>query len=278
MAHLLFPAGKSITKGRRKDEYHVLSTDIVRARIDAVDALTLFHNLIAGADRGDEAPGYMSFDAHVGETGCHLRAGIVEPGHVRVRFPSAIRSLGGIVENSVPVPLYCGFFLVRPASWAGRRNLVSFATFKKPTYLFYVSGAFLVFWGLFGPFDYLPAFALYTVSIINYRNLLGGLVVFAIVFGFKSGAFVSLMTPAIIEVAGGHNSELGVMLSTFFVVVAAASLTSLPIQTATVTERDGGGYDMLGLIAFCGVSMLLGSALLGWTARLAGKRKAGAAS
>ncbi|KAK8086009.1 hypothetical protein PG994_000983 [Apiospora phragmitis] len=226
--------------------------------------------------------------------------------------------------------------LVRPAmpakGLAGRRNLISFATFKKPTYLFYVSGAFLVFWGLFGPFDYLPAFALgnkstegvalYTVSIINassipgrilpnmyadrlgsslksitlcaflagvsvlviwlpisYHNSLGGLIVFAIVFGFTSGAFVSLMTPAIIEVAGGHSSDLGVMLGTFFVVVALASLTGLPIQTATVTEKaDGGGYDMLGLIVFCGVTMLLGSALLGWTARLAGKRKAAAAS
>ncbi|KAK8093319.1 hypothetical protein PG997_000004 [Apiospora hydei] len=87
------------------------------------------------------------------------------------------------------------------------------------------------------------------------------------------------MTPAIIEVAGGHSSDLGVMLGTFFVVVAVASLTGLPIQMATVTERgDGGGYDMLGLIVFCGVSMLLGSALLGWTARFVGKRKAAAAS
>ncbi|KAK8093320.1 hypothetical protein PG997_000005 [Apiospora hydei] len=136
--------------------------------------------------------------------------------------------------------LMIGVLLAIANLLAGRRNLISFATFKKPAYLFYVSGAFLVFWGLFGPFDYLPAFALgnesttgvalYTVSIINaasipgrilpnmyadrlgsslkaislcaflagasvlviwlpisYRNSLGGLIVFAIVFGFTSG-------------------------------------------------------------------------------------------
>ncbi|KAK7949414.1 uncharacterized protein PG986_010300 [Apiospora aurea] len=76
MAHLLFPAGEGITKGRRKDEYHVLCADIVRAGSDAIDALSLFHHLVVGADQGDDAPGYMAFDAHVGETGCHLRAGM----------------------------------------------------------------------------------------------------------------------------------------------------------------------------------------------------------
>lgn len=60
---------------------------------------------------------------------------------------------------------------------AGRRSLISLAAFRKPTYLLFVSGSFLVFWGLFGPFDYLPLFAsrdsltapiaLYTVSIIK---------------------------------------------------------------------------------------------------------------
>jgi predicted MFS family arabinose efflux permease len=66
---------------------------------------------------------------------------------------------------------------VPPKGLAGRRSLISFATFKKPTYLLFVSGSFLFFWGLFGPFDYLPLFsardpstdpiALYTVAILK---------------------------------------------------------------------------------------------------------------
>ena len=64
-----------------------------------------------------------------------------------------------------------------PKGLAGRRSLVSLATFKRPTYLLFVTGSFLFYWGLFGPFNYLPLFAddssmrsvaLYTVSIVKY--------------------------------------------------------------------------------------------------------------
>lgn len=43
--------------------------------------------------------------------------------------------------------------------WAARRSILSVAVFKKPSYLFFVGGSFLFFWGLFGPFNYLPLFA-----------------------------------------------------------------------------------------------------------------------
>lgn len=68
-----------------------------------------------------------------------------------------------------------------PKGLAGRRSLISLSTFKKPTYLLYASGSFFFFWGLFGPFDYLPTFAmadastssiaLYTVAIVKYVSL-----------------------------------------------------------------------------------------------------------
>ncbi len=64
-----------------------------------------------------------------------------------------------------------------PKGFAGRRSLINFASFKNPTYILFASGSFLVFWGLFGPFDYLPLFgsqdpatspiAVYTVSILK---------------------------------------------------------------------------------------------------------------
>ncbi|KAL2128332.1 hypothetical protein VTI74DRAFT_9346 [Chaetomium olivicolor] len=198
-----------------------------------------------------------------------------------------------------------------PKGLAGRRALIGFATFKKPTYLLFVSGSFLFFWGLFGPFDYLPLFAsgdastehiaLYTVSIvnaasipgrilpnmysdkvgsslrtislcaflaavsilvnwlpINYHHSLGGLIVFVLVFGLTSGAFVSLMTPALIEVAGGHTTDLGVMVGSFFAIIAIASLTGLPTQGAIA----GDGDNLVRLIVFCGVVMLAGTGLV----------------
>jgi MFS family permease len=91
----------------------------------------------------------------------------------------------------------------------------------------------------------------------------GGLIIFTIFFGFTSGAFVSLMTPALIEVAGGHTHDLGVMVGTFFAIVAVASLTGLPIQGAIIQGGTGiSGSGLTGLIFFCGVTMLAGSALL----------------
>ena len=64
-----------------------------------------------------------------------------------------------------------------PKGLAGRRAIMSIATFRKPPYVLYSIGAFFVFWGLFGPFTYLPTFsdrrpetsavALYTVSIVK---------------------------------------------------------------------------------------------------------------
>jgi MCP family monocarboxylic acid transporter-like MFS transporter 10 len=66
---------------------------------------------------------------------------------------------------------------MKPKGWAGRRTLLSLEVLKKPSYLTFVGGSFLFFWGLFGPFNYLPLFAEqskttfdvapYTVSILK---------------------------------------------------------------------------------------------------------------
>jgi MFS family permease len=104
---------------------------------------------------------------------------------------------------------------------------------------------------------------------INYHNSLGGLVVFVVLFGFVSGAFVSLMSPALIEVAGGHTHDLGVMLGTFFAIVAVASLTGLPAQGAIAD----GGDNIVGLIIFCGAVMLVGTVLVACAALVSAKEK-----
>ncbi|KAH6650546.1 hypothetical protein F5144DRAFT_556487 [Chaetomium tenue] len=77
MAHFLFPASASADKAKRKDDYPALLADIVRGATDSIDALILFRSLVTGHSNGSDTLGFMAFDAHVGETGCHLRAGMV---------------------------------------------------------------------------------------------------------------------------------------------------------------------------------------------------------
>ncbi len=77
MAHFLFSANASVNKGKRKDDYPPLLADIVRGATDSIQALNLFRELVVGHGNSPSTPGFMAFDAHVGETGCHLRAGMV---------------------------------------------------------------------------------------------------------------------------------------------------------------------------------------------------------
>ncbi|KAF2680078.1 MFS general substrate transporter [Lentithecium fluviatile CBS 122367] len=231
-----------------------------------------------------------------------------------IRWTALMIGILLLIANVLAVPP------MKPKGWAGRRTLLSVAVLKKPSYLLYVGGSFFFFWGLFGPFNYLPLFAEqshvifdvapYTVSILNaasifgrilpplysdrvghlrvitvcgflsglavlimwlpieYYNSLGGLIVFTLFFGFSSGAFVSLITPCLVEVAGGHTHDLGAMLGTYFAIAAIASLTGLPIQGAISK-----GKNLMGLIAFSGVTMLAGSIALGVALILSMKRK-----
>lgn len=82
-------------------------------------------------------------------------------------------------------------------------------------------------------------------------------VVFAALFGFTSGAFVG-MTPAIVQQISS-NEEMGIRLGTTFGVISIATLTSNPIAGGLI-DRDEGDY--LYLKVFCGLAMLVGSALL----------------
>ena len=77
MASLLFPAfvGKPVVQFRWA--YATVLTDIVRACTDSIEALTLFRSLLLGEDGGPDSIGFMGFDAHGGDTGCQLRAGMV---------------------------------------------------------------------------------------------------------------------------------------------------------------------------------------------------------
>ena len=73
MTTLILPP-KDVSRGPRKcNTYCSLLTDIVRATADAEDALETFSLLLLGKCH----LGFAKFDAHVGETGCHLRASML---------------------------------------------------------------------------------------------------------------------------------------------------------------------------------------------------------
>lgn len=78
MACFLFPATASAPMGLRpRNCYGTVLTDIVRASSDAIDALTIYRRLIFANDAYVDNAGFTAFDAHVGDTSCQLRAGML---------------------------------------------------------------------------------------------------------------------------------------------------------------------------------------------------------
>ncbi|KAK7428409.1 hypothetical protein QQZ08_005028 [Neonectria magnoliae] len=76
MSNFLFPANDSVDHAKRKYAYPALLGDIVRGSRDSIDALRLFQELLRGNETSSSSIGFMAFDAHGGDTGCHLRAGM----------------------------------------------------------------------------------------------------------------------------------------------------------------------------------------------------------
>jgi MFS family permease len=84
----------------------------------------------------------------------------------------------------------------------------------------------------------------------------GGLIIVAILYGFFSGAYVSLLSPALISMAKSHH-EIGIRLGLAFLVVSLAALTGTPINGALLEK-----YGFYAPIIFSGVAMMTGTALL----------------
>jgi MFS family permease len=85
------------------------------------------------------------------------------------------------------------------------------------------------------------------------------IIVFCVLYGFSSGAFVSMGPSLIAQIS--PIREIGVRSGTFFLFVAIGGLTGNPIGGALVS-RDSGGYLYLQL--FCGLTMTAGA--LGYVA------------
>ena len=94
------------------------------------------------------------------------------------------------------------------------------------------------------PFDYHPSNA--------------GLIVFAVAYGFFSGAFVSIMMPCCGK--SGTIETLGRQIGTYQGVIAVSTLTGLPIMGAILGRQPNSTF--VGLQVFAIVTMFLGSLFL----------------
>ncbi|KAF5546003.1 monocarboxylate transporter 2 [Fusarium mexicanum] len=128
-----------------------------------------------------------------------------------------------------------------------------------------VVGFFFFMWGMFLPFNYvlLQAQAAgmsetlipYLLPILNAVSIFdtAGIVVFAVIFGFSSGGYISLVPTLIAQLS--DIRQIGTRVGAAFAVQSFGALTGSPIAGAIVSAQNG---DYLGLQLFCGCSMLAG--------------------
>lgn len=79
------------------------------------------------------------------------------------------------------------------------------------------------------------------------------IIVYAILYGFSSGAFISLVPAVIAQIS--PIQEIGVRSGSFFAWISMAALTGNPIAGA-ITSRQNGAFS--GLQIFTGVVLLTG--------------------
>jgi MFS family permease len=81
------------------------------------------------------------------------------------------------------------------------------------------------------------------------------IIVFAAIYGFSSGGFVSLGPAIIAQIS--KLEELGIRLGTYFAIISIAALISNPIGGALVPDHEGDSFWKMQL--FAGVMMAAGS-------------------
>ncbi|KUL83543.1 hypothetical protein ZTR_10578 [Talaromyces verruculosus] len=92
----------------------------------------------------------------------------------------------------------------------------------------------------------------------DYHSSNAGLIVFAVAYGFCSGAFVSIMMPCCAK--SGSLETLGRQIGTYQGVIAISTLTGLPIMGAILGREHNSTY--MGMQIFAIVSMCLGFVFL----------------
>lgn len=82
------------------------------------------------------------------------------------------------------------------------------------------------------------------------------IIIFAILYGFASGAFVSVMPAIIAQIS--DIRQIGTRSGTLFAVISFAALVGNPIGGALLSEDDGSYW---GLQVFAGVTVAVGTGM-----------------
>lgn len=84
------------------------------------------------------------------------------------------------------------------------------------------------------------------------------LIIFAVLYGFSSGAFVSLL-PAMIAQISEDMTKIGLRVGLQYATISVAALVSNPIKGGLIHPDRGGGFRDLQI--YCGVLILAGSVM-----------------
>ena len=96
-----------------------------------------------------------------------------------------------------------------------------------------------------------------------------GTIVFALLFGFFSGTYVSL-PPAVVSSITKDMSKIGARLSLCFFIVGFGVLAGTPIAGVLIQRQNGG---FLGAQLFSGACILLASLCMAWSRHVAGGQR-----
>lgn len=95
--------------------------------------------------------------------------------------------------------------------------------------------------------------ALFSLAVWIPVESTAGILVFAIIFGFSSGGYISLAPTLVAQIS--DIRQIGTRVGAAFAIQSFGALTGSPIGGAIVKRQHG---DYLGLQLFCGCSMMAG--------------------
>ncbi|WAO91276.1 Transporter mch4 [Fusarium falciforme] len=145
--------------------------------------------------------------------------------------------------------------------------------FTEPEFVLLSADLFCFTYVLFVPINYITILGLhagmetnlaeYLAPMLNGGSLFGrlliptitnaSLIAFAVLFGFSSGAYVSLITPLVMQIS--PPNEIGLRTGIIFFVNAVAGLTTNPINGAILAKPNG----WIGMKPFAGIFCLVGT-------------------
>ncbi|KAE8344774.1 hypothetical protein BDV24DRAFT_148638 [Aspergillus arachidicola] len=157
--------------------------------------------------------------------------------------------------------------------WNGKAKWFGITLSKEKHLAIYTIG------GDYAPFNYIssiaitagfsPTRALYKYRLLrasilalwlpfNYHPSHAGITIFALVYGFVSGSFVSLLMPCVAK--AGSLETLGLRFGSFQMIIGVSCLAGLPIMGA-ILNRQGNTY-FSGLQLFGGITCVLGASAI----------------